>query len=287
MRPRPRATSDKRYCGQFAENVINRPSERVLVSTGHNSHKIVTPPQFKSHRSRGQESKQRSPRASGNEPTRARPSRPSPGAGSPDKWPSEARGGRSPTVGSPHLEGLASSGVQLAPGDKGGLAVPEGELRREDHGDGSPPTVQAWFRQLETLGLSALLKDAGRELFNRDIIRWREVADIANELLDRETLPARSRLVNQMATCEEETNEHRSRTERSEDLVLVTHDAKSQEGPTSDKRYRGYIGERDNVSPIAATIYLAQYRAYAGSGCQPWVTSRCCRRGRRPSLCLC
>src|SRR5207247_8324221 len=87
-------------------------------------------------------------------------------------------------------------------------------------------TLPIWFRQLETLGLSALLKDAGRELFNRDIIRWREVADIANELLDRETLPDRSRLVNQMATCEEGTNEHRSGIERSEDLVLVTDDSK-------------------------------------------------------------
>jgi len=53
--------------------------------------------------------------------------------------------------------------------------------------------VQSWFRQLDTLGLSALLKDAGRELFNRDIYRWREVADVANELLDQETLAARRR----------------------------------------------------------------------------------------------
>ena len=252
VRPRPRATSDKRYRGYIGERdnvspiaggqplagVVKSEPEIGLDGTGHNSHKIVT--------------KQRSPRASGNEPPRARLHQPSPGAGASDEWPSEARGGRSPTVGSPHSEGLASSGVQLAPDDKGGLAGPSGELRRENHGDGSPSTVQAWFRQLGTLGLSALLKDAGRELFNRDIIRWREVADVANELLDRETLPARSRLVNQMATCEEETNEHRSRTERSEDLVLVTHDAKSQEGPTSDKRY--YVNSLGGPGFLTARI---------------------------------
>ena len=159
VQPRPRATSDKRYCGQLVQNVVKSDAYLCsLDSTVTISDKI--PPQVKSHRSRGQESKQRSPRASGNEPTRARLSQPSPSAGSPDKWPSEARGGRSPTVGSPHLEGLASSGVQLAPDDKGGLAAPSGELRREDHGDGSPSTVQAWFRQLETLGLSALLNRA-------------------------------------------------------------------------------------------------------------------------------
>src|SRR3989454_12243578 len=72
VQPRPRATSDKRYCGQLAENVVNPSSERGLDSTVTITDKIVILPQVKSHRSRGQESKQRSPRASGNEPTRAR-----------------------------------------------------------------------------------------------------------------------------------------------------------------------------------------------------------------------
>src|SRR2546427_5376366 len=40
-----------------------------------------------------------------------------------------------------------------------------------------------------------------------------------------------------MATCEEETNEHRSRAERSEVLGLDTSDAKSVSKPTSDKEY--------------------------------------------------
>ena len=75
--------------------------------------------------------------------------------------------------------------------------------------------MQSWFRQLDTLGLSALLKDAGRELFNRDIYRWREVADVANELLDQETLAARRRLVEQMTSG----SGVRKRTERHADVA--------------------------------------------------------------------
>src|SRR2546422_5247397 len=134
-----------------------------------------------------------SSQANGSEPPRGRGSHPSPSAGAPDEGPSGAR------EHPPPRRARRGKGFPSAPDDKGGPAGPASGLE-EDHGDGRPGTVQSWFRQLDTLGLSALLKDAGRELFNRDIYRWREVADVANELLDQETLAARRRLVEQMTS---------------------------------------------------------------------------------------
>src|SRR2546425_1656296 len=134
-----------------------------------------------------------SSQADGSEPPRARVPHPSPRAGAPDEAPSGAR------EHPPPRRARRGKGFPSAPDDKGGPAGPASD-RQEDHGDGRPGTVQSWFRQLDTLGLSALLRDAGRELFNRDIYRWREVADVANELLDQETLAARRRLVEQMTS---------------------------------------------------------------------------------------
>ena len=134
-----------------------------------------------------------SSQADGSEPPRARVPHPSPRAGAPDEAPSGAR------EHPPPRRARRGKGFPFAPDDKGGPAGPASD-RQDDHGDGHPATVQSWFRQLDTLGLSALLKDAGRELFNRDIYRWREVADVANELLDQETLAARRRLVEQMTS---------------------------------------------------------------------------------------
>ena len=142
--------------------------------------------------SRGSQRGLASSQADGSEPPRARVPHPSPRAGAPDEAPSGAR------EHPPPRRARRGKGFPSAPDDKGGPAGSASE-HQEDHGDGRPGTVQSWFRQLDTLGLSALLKDAGRELFNRDIYRWREVADVANELLDQETLAARRRLVGQMA----------------------------------------------------------------------------------------
>jgi len=151
-----------------------------------------------------------SSQADGSEPPRARVPHPSPRAGAPDEAPSGAR------EHPPPRRARRGKGFPSAPDDKGGPAGSASE-HQEDHGDGRPGTVQSWFRQLDTLGLSALLKDAGRELFNRDIYRWREVADVANELLDQETMAARRRLVEQMTSG----SGVRKRTERHADVALI------------------------------------------------------------------
>lgn len=58
--------------------------------------------------------------------------------------------------------------------------------------------VQAFRALLKALGplpLAALLRELGAVLFNREVIRWRVLVDIADELVDAEMLAVRERLI--------------------------------------------------------------------------------------------
>src|SRR2546427_10636337 len=89
-----------------------------------------------------------SSQADGSEPPRARVPHPSPRAGAPDQAPSGARERLPPG------RARRGQGFPSAPDDKGGPAGPASD-RQEEHGDDLPGTVQSWFRELDTLGLSA------------------------------------------------------------------------------------------------------------------------------------
>ena len=53
---------------------------------------------------------------------------------------------------------------------------------------------RATLAQLDALALAALLRELGAVLYNRDILRWRVLTDISDELIDVATLAARARL---------------------------------------------------------------------------------------------
>jgi hypothetical protein len=51
---------------------------------------------------------------------------------------------------------------------------------------------------LDTMALAALLRELGIVLYNREILRWRVLTDISDELIDVATLPARVRLTERL-----------------------------------------------------------------------------------------
>lgn len=58
--------------------------------------------------------------------------------------------------------------------------------------------LRAMLDDLDALCLAALLRELGRVLYNREIVRWRVVVDISDELLDDALAPARLRLTEQL-----------------------------------------------------------------------------------------
>jgi len=58
--------------------------------------------------------------------------------------------------------------------------------------------IEAFRALLAALGplpLAALLRELGVILFNREVIRWRVLVDISDELIDGEMLAVRERLI--------------------------------------------------------------------------------------------
>lgn len=58
--------------------------------------------------------------------------------------------------------------------------------------------IEAFRALLAALGplpLAALLRELGVILFNREVIRWRVLVDISDELIDAEMLAVRERLI--------------------------------------------------------------------------------------------
>lgn len=60
---------------------------------------------------------------------------------------------------------------------------------------GTRSQLRAFLGAMESTALAALLRDMGIELYNREIREWRVLTEISDELLDRETVAARGRLV--------------------------------------------------------------------------------------------
>jgi hypothetical protein len=81
------------------------------------------------------------------------------------------------------------------------LNVVKGNLHRDSESaplsctSGEITRLRSTLGDLDTLPLAALLRELGVVLYNRDIVRWRALTDISDEMLDGATLAARSRLV--------------------------------------------------------------------------------------------
>ena len=57
---------------------------------------------------------------------------------------------------------------------------------------------RALLAELDALCLAAMLPELGVVLYNREIVRWRVMMDISDELLDQALLPARARMTETM-----------------------------------------------------------------------------------------
>jgi hypothetical protein len=55
--------------------------------------------------------------------------------------------------------------------------------------------LRALLTALDDPTIAALLREIGHVLYNREILRWRVLTDVSDELLDRATAPARIRLL--------------------------------------------------------------------------------------------
>ncbi len=58
----------------------------------------------------------------------------------------------------------------------------------------SVPRLHVLFDAVGDLGLAALLRELGRALHNRDVLAWKVLVDVSDELLDRATADARRRI---------------------------------------------------------------------------------------------